>query len=116
MVLDGTPARGISRRRQTVERVGRLASAVGAGDVRAIATARRDLHGALEPFGAGGPVEIASDVGGEIDAAILAAVDTLGGVSTLAQIRDIAAARCAVTPRSVERRQPPRRRPAWSDS
>ena len=45
VVIDVEPARGISRRRQTPERVGRLAAAVlgGGGDE---ATARLDLHGA----------------------------------------------------------------------
>ena len=49
-VLDIAPPRGISRRRQSIERVARLATAVGTGDRAAIAAARLDLHGALEPM------------------------------------------------------------------
>ncbi len=48
VVIDIDPARGISRRRQTPERVGRLANAIRAGaDASDAAGARRDLHGAL---------------------------------------------------------------------
>jgi hypothetical protein len=48
VVLDTDPARGISRRRQTPERVGRLANALraGAGPGEVVA-ARLELHGAL---------------------------------------------------------------------
>jgi selenocysteine-specific elongation factor len=46
-VLDTAPPRGISRRRQSIERVARLATAVGTGDRAAIVAARLDLHGAL---------------------------------------------------------------------
>ncbi|MGH2474788.1 MAG: selenocysteine-specific translation elongation factor, partial [Candidatus Limnocylindrales bacterium] len=48
VVLDIDPARGISRRRQSPERVGDLANAInaGAGPIES-AGARRDLHGAL---------------------------------------------------------------------
>ena len=60
IVLDVAPPRGISRRRQTAERVVRLAAAVEAGDAVAIAAARLDLHGALaaQRFD-GGPLEVA---------------------------------------------------------
>ncbi len=52
VTLDVDPARGISRRRQTPERVGRLATAIRAGvgpdeATAAAAAARLDLHGAL---------------------------------------------------------------------
>jgi selenocysteine-specific elongation factor len=51
IVLDVGPARGISRRRQTPERVLRLAAAVEARDAVAIETARLDLHGAVATKG-----------------------------------------------------------------
>lgn len=59
VVLDVTPPRGISRRRQSAGRVGRLAAAIAGGDVDAAATARLDLHGALAE---GGRVALAGDV------------------------------------------------------
>ena len=86
VVLDVTPPRGISRRRQTVERVARLSDAVTAGDAVAIAAARLDLHGALEP--ARGPVEIADDLGAAAVAAVVASVDE---VATLGAARSTAA-------------------------
>ena len=46
-VIDVAPARGVSRRRQTAERVAALTAAVVAGDAAAAATARLELHGAL---------------------------------------------------------------------
>ena len=46
MVLDATPPRGISRRRQTSERVERLAATVARADRADIEAARLDLHGA----------------------------------------------------------------------
>ena len=74
VVLDATPPRGISRRRQTSERVGRLATAVATDDDRAIAAARLDLHGALEsPDGA---LALAPDVASAAGVAVLAAVTT----------------------------------------
>jgi selenocysteine-specific elongation factor len=47
VVLDVAPPRGISRRRQSPERVQRLAAAIEARDAAATAHARLDLHGAL---------------------------------------------------------------------
>ncbi len=44
-VVDASPARGISRRRQTEARVARLVAAVEAGDAVAAVAARADLHG-----------------------------------------------------------------------
>jgi selenocysteine-specific elongation factor len=74
VVLDASPPRGISRRRQTDERVGRLAEAVSASEPRGIAAARLDLHGAL---GSGaGTVALAPDVAETVGEAILAAVTT----------------------------------------
>jgi selenocysteine-specific elongation factor len=46
-VLDPAPAHGLSRQRQTPERVAALAGAVAAGDATSIAAARTDLHGIL---------------------------------------------------------------------
>ena len=45
VVLDPAPPRGLSRRRQTVERVAALAAAVARDDRPAIAAARIELHG-----------------------------------------------------------------------
>ena len=45
VVLDAEPARGVSRRRQTAERVAALAQGVTAGDPGAVAEARTALHG-----------------------------------------------------------------------
>ena len=63
LVLDVAPPRGISRRRQTAARVGRMAEAVQAADTEAYADARLDLHGVLEPTGGvAAPVRIAPDI------------------------------------------------------
>jgi selenocysteine-specific elongation factor len=93
IVIDVAPPRGISRRRQTAERVGRLAAAVAAGGVDAIAEARLDLHGVLEPTeGEAGPTRVATDIAGSVDAAILSAVAAAGDVMTpLTDIREMAA-------------------------
>jgi selenocysteine-specific elongation factor len=89
MVLDTTPPHGISRRRQTWDRVERLAASVIAGDARAVSAARLDLHGALEPDdGASGPVAVASDVVEAVKAAVLAGV---GAGTSLTAVRDVAA-------------------------
>jgi hypothetical protein len=89
MVIDGSPARGVSRRRQTADRVGRLAMAVAAGDGAATAAARLDLHGVLEVAGDdGGRAAAAPDVVLAVTTAVLAAVD---GVASLDDIRKIAA-------------------------
>ena len=92
LVIDVAPPRGISRRRQNRERVGRLAAAVAAGASEAIADARLDLHGILDPDGDGGRIRVASDLVATIDAAILTAV-TVGGavVAPLADVRETAA-------------------------
>ena len=59
--LDVVPPRGLSRRRQTPDRVAALASATGADAVRA----RVDLHGAIV---ADGRVDLAPDVTERLDA------------------------------------------------
>ncbi len=74
VVLDPVPARGISRRRQTPERVARLGAAVEAGDAPAIEAARLDLHGALAPIGPG-PLRIAPDIEAAAEDQVLTAVD-----------------------------------------
>jgi len=51
VVLDPSPARGVSRKRQTPDRVASLAKAVAAADAAAISDARTDLHGILPPDG-----------------------------------------------------------------
>ena len=48
IVLDVAPPRGVSRRRQTADRVAALASAIGGGDGTAAAAARLELHGAVD--------------------------------------------------------------------
>ncbi len=86
VILDGAPPRGISRRRQSVERVERLAAAVASGDDGAIAAASLDLHGALEV--GDGVVDLAPDVVEAVGVAVLAAVAT---DPTLARARALAA-------------------------
>ena len=99
-VLDVAPPRGVSRRRQSSERVGALAVALAAGDDPGLAAARVELHGATEvpvrADGARGPgtgpgarpgatrVDVAPDVAEAVDAAILAAVGT-GATLTVAR-------------------------------
>ena len=97
-VLDATPPRGISRRRQSTERVARLASALEVGSVAAIVAARLDLHGAIgrgshagRPGVAGSaslPLELAPDVIEATDATVLHAVES---GATLVNARAIAA-------------------------
>ncbi len=93
LVLDVAPPRGISRRRQTAERVGRLAAAVQVGNAGAIFDARLDLHGALEPTSdTVGPVRIGPDVVETVDAAIMAAVShAVDGIAPLTEVRGAAA-------------------------
>jgi selenocysteine-specific elongation factor len=69
-VLDTAPPRGISRRRQTAERVGALAAAIDGADRSALVAARRELHGAVVD---GGGVELAADVAERLDGEVLAA-------------------------------------------
>ena len=69
VVLDPSPARGVSRRRQTLDRVAALARAVAAGDAAGIVAARTDLHGILLPDA------VAADVREAARAAALTAVD-----------------------------------------
>ena len=65
VVLDISPARGISRRRQTTERVAALASAIAAFDRDAAAAARLELHGAVTADEGG--VALARDVADRLD-------------------------------------------------
>ena len=65
VVLDVAPARAISRRRQTADRVAVLAAAIAAGDRSAAAAARLSLHGAVVAADAG--VSIAADVEERLD-------------------------------------------------
>ena len=89
LVLDAAPPRGIARRRQTNERVGRLAAAVSVQDPRAIRAARLDLHGAIGSRDAG--VELAADVAEAVGAAVLAALAAPPSGSMLTQARAVAA-------------------------
>jgi len=98
LVLDVAPPRGISRRRQTAERVGRLAEALLADDAEAYADARLDLHGVLEPIGgAAAPVRIAPDIVESVDETIrIAVADVAGGIAPLTDVR-------ATTARAIRR-------------
>ncbi len=80
VVLDVAPPRGISRRRQSPARVGRLVDALEAGDVPGARAAHLDLHGAL--VGEGGRVQLADDVAETITGVVLAAVAEGGGGPT----------------------------------
>ena len=74
VILDPLPARGISRRRQTPERVARLATAVATGDAAAIEAATLDLHGVLRRAGSGS-LRIAPDIEAAVVTEVVAAVD-----------------------------------------
>ncbi len=91
IVLDPAPARGISRRRQSSGSVTRLADAVVAGDPTAIAAARLELHGVLEPGDE--PISLADDVA---EGAEVSAVTAVGDGATLTAVR-------AATARSIRR-------------
>ncbi len=69
VVLDPLPARGVSRRRQTPERVAALASAAGAGDLAAVRAGQIELHGIVT-----GERDMAADVR---VAAVAAALDAV---------------------------------------
>jgi selenocysteine-specific elongation factor len=88
VVLDPRPARGISRRRQTAERVERLDRAVIAGESAAdrIGAARLDLHGALAD---GRQVALADDVAA---AAARSAVEAVGSAAAGALLSAVRAA------------------------
>ena len=89
-VLDTTPPRGISRRRQTAERVGRLAAAVAKGDAIAIDASRLELHGAIASGTAQATrnLDLAADVNAATDAAVL---DAVAAGATLVTARDATA-------------------------
>ena len=86
LVLDAAPPRGISRRRQSNERVDRLVSAVLGDNGAAIDIARLELHGAVGPIA--GPLRLAAEVEAAVADAVVAAVDP---VATLTQARAVAA-------------------------
>jgi selenocysteine-specific elongation factor len=89
LVIEGRPARGVSRRRQTAERIGRLADAVAAGNAAAAQMARLDLHGVLDlGDGDGDRIVAAADVVQTVVTAVVGAVD---GVVSLDDIRAVAA-------------------------
>jgi selenocysteine-specific elongation factor len=78
VVLDPSPVRGVSRKRQTRDRVAALAEAVAAADAAAISAARTDLHGIVPPDG------VAVDVR---DAARTIALDEVEVEPSLTSIR-----------------------------
>jgi selenocysteine-specific elongation factor len=69
VILDPLPARGVSRRRQTPERVAALATAAQAGDLEAVRAARVELHGIVAS-----EREVAPDVHAASSSAALDAV------------------------------------------
>ena len=71
-VLDAEPPRGISRRRQTRERIGALAVAVERAAGPAVAAARLELHGAVAA--SGGSASLAPDVAERLELDLLAAI------------------------------------------
>lgn len=93
LILDAAPARGISRRRMTTERLERLATSVAAGLGDAIAEARLDLHGALA---AGSRLDLASDVHASLEAAALDAVAEHHRTAPLSAGLPLARARAAL--------------------
>jgi selenocysteine-specific elongation factor len=100
VVLDVAPARGISRRRQTDEQVGRLATAVAGGDIAVIAGARLDLHGVLESR-EGGVVRLAPDIEAAVRAAVLAAVAPAASLSQARLVATLALRRLATVDRDA---------------
>lgn len=98
VVLDVAPPRGISRRRQTLERVVNLDAAIAAGEGQAIEAARLDLHGAIATNGS---IALAADVAEAATADIVAALTVWGqdpeARPRLAEVR----ARCARTLRRL---------------
>jgi selenocysteine-specific elongation factor len=90
-ILDVDPPRGVSRRRMTPERLGRLASAVPGrgGDVLEAdsAAARLDLHGAI----VGRPVALAPDVARQMDEAAIGLVASADALIPLTDVRAVAA-------------------------
>jgi len=87
VILDDRPPKGISRRRQTVEHVGSLATAIGSGDPEAIHDARLDLHGFFVPRT--GRPRVAPDVMETVARAVIGAVTD--GPTTLTASRSLAA-------------------------
>ena len=89
VVLDGVPARGVARRRQSPDRVWALATALTRREPAAIAAARLDLHGALPGRDGTARVAVAPDVVGAIDEALVAvarsgeAAERSGGATAL---------------------------------
>jgi len=79
-VLDPAPARGVSRRRTSADRLNALAAAASGSD--AWAAARRELHGALD----GG---LAADVAAAVEDAIVSSVGEHGEVP-IAELRTVA--------------------------
>lgn len=75
VVLDIAPPRGISRRRQTLERVIRLDAAIATSDGEGVQAARLDLHGAIATNGS---IALAADVAEAAMADLFAALGAWG--------------------------------------
>jgi selenocysteine-specific elongation factor len=86
LMLDPMPARGVSRRRQTPDRVAALARAVHTGEESAVRAARLELHGAV--VSDAGEIDLATDIQEAVGAAVL---ETVGAGSTLTAARTAAA-------------------------
>jgi len=85
-MLDPMPPRGVSRRRQTPDRVAALARAVHTGEESAVRAARLELHGAV--VSDAGEIDLATDIQETVGAAVL---ETVGAGSTLTAARTAAA-------------------------
>jgi selenocysteine-specific elongation factor len=88
IVLDTAPPRGISRRRQGIERVAELSRAIDDADWPAALRARRELHGGIVT--ANGEVQLATDVEGRLEDVVLDALVS-GGNGDLPAVRAAAA-------------------------
>jgi selenocysteine-specific elongation factor len=75
IVLDVAPPRGVSRRRQTADRVRALAAAIQGGDRTRAAGVRLELHGAVAADD--GAVELAADVADHVAGVVLASMATV---------------------------------------
>jgi len=88
LVLDAEPSRGVSRRRQTVERVGRLAAAAESGEAVAVAAARTELHGVVRSRVGSDPTEaVAPDLLGAAESAVLGLAAAAPGGAALTDAR-----------------------------
>jgi selenocysteine-specific elongation factor len=87
-VLDVEPARGVSRRRQSTERIAALAAAIDGSDGVAMAAARIELHGASVT--SDGAVALAPDVVARLGLDVPASLPETGSLS-LPAVRSLVA-------------------------